>query len=32
MGGHHPTKDLALMLASFDKTIKTIKKIVEKFP
>jgi hypothetical protein len=26
MGGHHPTKDLALMLASFDKTIKTIKK------
>jgi len=25
MGGHHPTKDLALMLTSFDKTIKTIK-------
>jgi hypothetical protein len=29
MGGHHLTKDLPLMLTSFDKTIKTI---VENFP
>jgi len=27
MGGHHPTKDLALMLTSFDKIIKTIKSL-----
>jgi hypothetical protein len=29
MGGHHFTKDLILMLTSFDKTIKTI---IENFP
>jgi hypothetical protein len=32
MDGNHPTKDLALMVTSLEKTIKTIEKLAKELP